>query len=212
MPSCHTHGHAIPLVRLKSLSVDASSSSHFVRRRACRTSCVATARTCVHHLPLTFWRQFDKYSSSCLSVEVRPSHVNHSHDFSSTFYPWRSPTARLSAPPVAESTRATLASRASFFPSRPTSRAGWASWADPCRSPPILSWWAPSPSHVGTSLSGLSCPSCGDECTPPPHVMPWRTTPSEATCQQAEQFLLIVLHGFPIVSCTWLVHVFLSLS
>ena len=43
-------------------------------------------------------------------------------------HPWRSPTALLSEPPAAASTRTTLASRASCIPSRPSSRVRSASW------------------------------------------------------------------------------------
>ena len=46
-------------------------------------------------------------------------------------------------------------------------------WSCARQSPPIPSRWVLSPSHVGTSLWALSCTSCDDECTPPPHVWPW---------------------------------------
>ena len=52
---------------------------NFVRRRARRTSCTATVRTCARH------RQFDQHSSSCWTVEVRPSHIDQCHNLSSTF-------------------------------------------------------------------------------------------------------------------------------
>ena len=60
------------------------------------------------------------------------------------------------------------------------------------------------------SLWGLSCTYCGEERAPPPHVLPWRTAQSQAarlcghlhTPPQAEQFLLIVVHEFPMLSCT----------
>ena len=71
-------------------------------------------------------------------------------------YLWQPLTALLSAPPAVASTRTTLALRVSCIPSQPTSRALWASLVVPCQSPPILSGWAPCPSHMGTSLSGDS--------------------------------------------------------
>ena len=67
MQPCHTHGHAIPLVNLRSLSVDVSSAHVLV--------------TCL----VILWRQFDKHSPSCWSVEVRPSHVDQCHNLCSTF-------------------------------------------------------------------------------------------------------------------------------
>ena len=71
--------------------------------------------------------------------------------------PWRSPTALLSAPPAAASTRTTLASRASCIPSRPTSRARWASLVAPHQSVsahPVL-MGALSVSRGHTSLGTL---------------------------------------------------------
>ena len=88
-------------------------------------------------------------------------------------HPWQHPTAQLSVPTAAASTRTTLALRVPCMPSRPTARARWASLVVPCRFPPSLS--------VSTPLWGLLCTSCADECTPPPHVLPWHTAPGEAT-------------------------------
>ena len=91
----------------------------FVRRRACRASCSAAVRTCARHLPggpLAVVRRI-----LCFVLERRntpferrpvPQPFLHVH-------PWRSPT-RFSAPPVAASTRTTLASRASCISSRQT--------------------------------------------------------------------------------------------
>ena len=82
-------------------------------------------------------------------------------------------------------------------------RARWASLVAPCRSPPILSWWVPSPSHVSTFLWRPLCTSCGDGCTLLPLAWPWRTVPDQATppfvipmpsFPHAERLLLIVMY------------------
>ena len=105
---------------------------NFVRRRVCRTSCTATARTCVRHPPgnlLAAVRRILFFvlerGSTPFGCRQQPQPFLHIH-------PWRSPTALLSEPPAAASTRTTLASRASCIPSRPTSRASWASLRPPC--------------------------------------------------------------------------------
>ena len=92
---------------------------NFVRRRVCRTSCIPKARTCVRHLPgnhLATVRQILFFvlerKSTPLARRPVPQPFLHVHQ-------WRSPTALLSAPPAAASTRTTLALRESCIPSRP---------------------------------------------------------------------------------------------
>ena len=51
MQPCHTYGHVIPVVNLRSLSVEVNSSSQCCAASRVPTSCIATARTCVRHLP-----------------------------------------------------------------------------------------------------------------------------------------------------------------
>ena len=140
MQPFHTHEHALPLVNLRSLSVDASSSSQFcaASRVPYRLYLQQPAHS-VRHLPgnpRAAVRQVLFFvlerGSTPFARQPVPQPFLHA-------CPWRSPTALLSAPPVAASTRTTLASRASCIPSRPTSRARWASLVDPCQSPPILS-------------------------------------------------------------------------
>ena len=58
--------------------------SNFVRRRACRTGCLATGRTRVRHLAGNLLAAVRQILSSCWSVEVRPSHVNQCRNLSST--------------------------------------------------------------------------------------------------------------------------------
>ena len=84
-------------------------------------------------------------------------------------HPWRSPTAQPSTPRVAASRCTALASRESCIPSRPISRAH-----------PVLMGALPV-SHRHTSLGGLPSTSCGNECAPLLHVLPWRTVPDQAT-------------------------------
>ena len=83
MQPCHTHGHAIPLVNLRSLSVDVSSSSQFcAASRATQAVLQQPAHVFVTRL-VVLWRQFDEHSSSCWSAEVRPSHIDQCHNLSS---------------------------------------------------------------------------------------------------------------------------------
>ena len=105
---------------------------NFVRRNACRTSCIATARSCVHHLPchlsaiqriISFVMERTNKRFARRPVPQVSFHV----------YPWQPPTAPLSAPLAAASIRRTLALRVSCTPSRPTSRARWGSLVVPCQ-------------------------------------------------------------------------------
>ena len=118
MQPCHTHGHAIPLVNFKSLSVDVSYSSKF-----CAASRVPYKLYCNNpHMcsspgnALAAVRQILSFvlerRSTPFARPPVPQPFLHVHS-------WRSPTALLSAPPAAASTFSTLASRASRIPSRP---------------------------------------------------------------------------------------------
>ena len=138
---------------------------------------------------IIFWRQFDEYSSSCWSVEVRPSHVDECHNLSSTFtrgdlrqhYFQRLQRRRR---------RVQLLPRVRlvFLLEPPRAHVGlpWLSLVN-LRS----SCLDGCPLRLSQArLSGDSRVHRHDECTPLLHVLPWRTP-------QAEQFLLIVMHGFP---------------
>ena len=86
MRPLHTHGHALPLVNPRPLSVDASSSSQFcaasrVPYRLYRSS----PHICVVTRLVVLRRQFDKHFSSCWSVRVRPPHVDQCQYLSLTF-------------------------------------------------------------------------------------------------------------------------------
>ena len=72
---CHTHGHALPLVNLRSLSVDASSSSQF------------SAASRVPY-KLYYKSSGGSWANTLLRVgawKYAPSHVNWCHNLSSTF-------------------------------------------------------------------------------------------------------------------------------
>ena len=124
MRPLHTHGHALPLVNPRPLSVDASSSSQFcaasrVPYRLYRSS----PHMCSSSGMVILGRQFDKHFSSCWSVEStpfarRPMPVPFPH-----VRPLRSQTVRLSAPPMAVSTHTALVWRVSCTPSQHISRA-----------------------------------------------------------------------------------------
>ena len=45
----HTHGHPLPLVNLRLLSVVLVPLPKILLRHACRTGCIAAAHTCVRH-------------------------------------------------------------------------------------------------------------------------------------------------------------------
>ena len=93
---------------------------NFARRHACRISCIATVRTCVHQLPcslpgaiqliLSFVMDRGNTSFARRQVAQLFLHVK----------PWQPVTALLSAPPAAASKRTTLVFRVSYIPSRPT--------------------------------------------------------------------------------------------
>ena len=134
----HTHGNATPRVSLRALSVDVSPPN-FVRRRACHTSCIAAARTCVHRLADSPRAVVQRILSFVLE---RRSTLSTRQTMPRPFLhvcPLRSQTAQPSAPPAVALMHTALASRESCIPSQSTSRAHKASLAVPCPSPPILS-------------------------------------------------------------------------
>ena len=176
---------------------------NFVWRRVCRASCIATARTCVRHLPgnlLAAVRRilfFVLERRSTLSVhQQKPQPFLHA-------YPWRSPKALLSAPPAVASRRRVLASRVSYTSSRPTS--GWVPWLSlvrlrPCCLDGCLSRLTRA-RLIGHSRVNLvttnalhlltSCLGAQLGVQPPASVViPMPAIP------QAEQFLFIVVHEF----------------
>ena len=134
-----------------------------------------------------FWRPFDEYSSSCWSVEIRPSHVNQYHIFSSTF------------------TRGDL--RQHYFQRFQRRRRRVQLWP----RVRLLVLRDPPRAHVGLlPLSFVSLrPSCLDGRLPPPYVLLWRTAQVKPPAcvvipmpfPQAEQFLLIVSMSFPNSPC-----------
>ena len=179
MQPLHTHGDAIPLVNLRSLSVDTSSSSHCVRRHPCRTSCIATARTCAHHL--LFWRQFNKYFSSRWSVEVRPSHVDKCHNCSSAFT--RGNTRQQDFQHLHRRRRSVqLGSCVGliFLRDQPCAKIGFPWLSIVSLHPSRLDGCFPRLTQARLSLWAPSCTSCGDECTSPPHAWPWHTAQGQA--------------------------------
>ena len=132
----------------------------FVRRRVCRTSCIATTRTCVRHLSGNLLAAVRR----CWSVEVRSSHVDQCHNLSSTFtrddvrqhHCQRLQRLRRRVqlwPCVCFIFFATHLARALGFPGCPLS----------VSAHPVLTGAFPGPrGHV--SLWALSCTSCGEEC------------------------------------------------
>ena len=87
--------------------------------RAVQTVSQQSAHVLIARLVI-LWGQLVEHSPSRWRVEVRPR-------LSFSVYPWQFLTARLAASPAAASRRAILALRVSCAPSRPTSRARWAS-------------------------------------------------------------------------------------
>ena len=86
-----------------------------MRRRACRTNCIATARTCVRHLPGNLLAAIQRilfFRAGAYKYALRTS-------TSATTFPLHSPVAisdtLLSAPQATVSTLATLALRVSLF-------------------------------------------------------------------------------------------------
>ena len=79
---------------------------NFVRRRTCRTSCIARALTCVRRLPGNLLAATRRKLFVVMERRNTPFARHH-------VYPWRPPTAPRSAPPMAASTRTTLALRVS---------------------------------------------------------------------------------------------------
>ena len=106
------------------------SPPNFGRRRACRSSCIATARTCARHQAVRRIHFFvlEGKSTAFTSATTFPSLARgdlRQHN--------------CQPPRVVALARTTWASCTSCIPSRPTSRARWAFLAVPCQSPPILS-------------------------------------------------------------------------
>ena len=125
MRPLHTHGHALPLVNPRPLSVDASSSSQFcaasrVPYRLYRSSphmCSSPGWAAIQQTPL-----FVLARKSTPSAR-RPMLVPFPH-----VRPLRSQTARFSAPPMAVSTHTARVWRVSCFlcdPSRAHVRLPW---------------------------------------------------------------------------------------
>ena len=140
MQPCHTHGHAIPS---RQLQITECPCKLFLRR-ACRASCISTARTCARHLPgspLAAVRPNTHLRAGAQKYALRthrPVPQNQAN------FPPRSTVAisdstTFSGLQRRRPTRTTLPSRASCIPSQPTSRGRWASLVAPCQSPPILS-------------------------------------------------------------------------
>ena len=134
----HTHGHALPLVNFRLLSVDASSSSQFCAASPVQAVSQQPAQRVPHPagspraaIQRTLFLVLECGSTPSARQLVPPLFVH--------VHPWRSPTAQLSAPPAVALMHTALVSRVSCTPSRPTSRARWAFLAAPCHSPPILS-------------------------------------------------------------------------
>ena len=145
------------------------------RRHVCRTSCIATARTFVRHLlgNLLAVRRI-------LEDEERRSTPFAHRPLPQPFlqvHPWRSPTALLSAPPAAVSTRSTLVSRAR---DPPRAHVGLP-WLSLVSAHPVLMGAFPSSRRNVSLVTLVYITSCGDVCTPPPHVLPWRTAPGQTT-------------------------------
>ena len=139
MQPCHTHGHEIPRVNLRSLTVDASYSSQFcAASRVPHKLYCNSPHMCSSPAWLSSGGNATNNSSSCWSVEVRPSHVYQCHHLSSTFT--RGALRQHHFQRLQPASMGTaLASRVSCIPSRPSSRARWPSLVVPCQSPPILS-------------------------------------------------------------------------
>ena len=151
---------------------------HFLQRRACPTSCIAAVRTCVHHLLDNLLTAIRRIRFFVMERRNTPSDVKQCHDFSSTF------------------TSGDL--RQHHFQRLQRRRRRVQLWPCTCltflRDPPRahvglpwLSLISLRPSCLDgrllrlTSLLELWCATCGDECTPPPHIWPWRTAPGQAT-------------------------------
>ena len=128
----------------------------FVRRHACRTGCIAAAHTCVRHLAGNLLAAVRR--TLFLRARAQKYALRTSTDFLNVRL-WRSQIAQLSALPTTVSTHTVLPwlSLVSLRPSGLVRRL--------------------SQSRTGTPLWELSCTSCDDGCTPPPHVLPWRTAP-----------------------------------
>ena len=124
MRPLHTHGHALLLVSLRPLSVDACSSSQFCA--APRVPAVQAVSQQSTHVFVSWLvvlrRQIDKHPSSCLSVRSTPSAHRPMPVPFPHVRPLRFQTARLSAFPTAVSTH-TATGLACVFPSQPISRA-----------------------------------------------------------------------------------------
>ena len=151
--------------------------------RACRTSCNATARTCAHHqpdsplaaVPRILFVMLER-GSTPLAHQPMPRLFLHVH-------PWRSPTAPLSAPPAAASTRynSDLACVLCFFATNLARTLGFLGCPLSVSAHPVSMGTFPvSREHAHLPVK------------PPAFVViPMPTYP------QDEQFLLIVVHEFP---------------
>ena len=179
-----------------------------VRRRACPTSCIATARTCVHHLPGNLLAAIQRMLSFVMERRSTPFAPNQCHNFSSTF------------------TRGNL--RQHYFQRLQRRRRRVQLWSSVCltflRDPPRA--------HIGLAwLSLVSLrPSCLDGC----FYILWRrmySTSSRLALAQSSGSShppLVSFQGHPChklsnacsswcmsfckLSCTWFVPFFLSIS
>ena len=162
------------------------------RRRACRTSCIVTTRTCVRHLPGNLLAAIHRIlRAGAWKYALRTS------TSATTFHPryqCRPPTAPLSAPQAEASTRTTLALRES-----PRAHVGPVS-----THPVLMGAFSVSRRHVSlgdsrvhlvaTNVLHLPTSRLGAQVRVMPLafvVIPMSTFP------QAEQFLLVVVHEFP---------------
>ena len=110
-----------------------------VRRRACRTGSIATARTCVHHLPGSPRAAVQR---TLFFVLERRSYALRTSTSATTFRP-RSPVAISASTNLRRRQRRR---RVQLWPRvfhiflrDPSHVARWAALAVPCPSPPILS-------------------------------------------------------------------------
>ena len=153
---------------MRLLSVDANSPSQFcvASRVPYKLYCQQPAHVFVTCLVI-FWRQFDKHSSSCSSVEVRPSNVNQCTPVAI------SDSTTISASNGVDAYNSGLTCVLYSFATH-LAHVGlpWLSLVS--LRPSCLDGCLPvSRRHV--SLWGRSFTSCDDGCTPLLHVLPWRT-------------------------------------
>ena len=171
---------------------------NFVRRRACRTSCIATARTCVHHLPGNLLTAIRRILFFVMERRSTPFARQPMPQLFLHVYPWRPPTALLSAPTAAACLACVLYSFATHL-ARTLAFPGCSLSVSP--HPVLMGAFPVSRGHAsGDSRVHLvanvlhlltSCLGAQLGVKPPAFVViPIPPFP------QAEQFLLIVIHAF----------------